>query len=136
MPRWRAKARSAAAFSADIIQPVGLPGEFTKIARVRSSQASNTRCRSSFQPPSGVGVSATGFAVPPMMSTAALTLGHTGEITTALSPGSMIACMVSMIALMPEEVTTTFSWLTGRACRPVRYVASAWRSCGMPRLKV
>src|SRR5471030_460881 len=64
MPFFLAKARTARCSSAVICQPVGLPGELTKIARVRSSTASNSRCRSSFQPPSGLRSSATYFVSP------------------------------------------------------------------------
>ncbi len=55
-PRLRAKSSSAFCSSDVIVQPVGLPGELTKIARVRSSTASNTFCRSSFQLPVGLAV--------------------------------------------------------------------------------
>ena len=85
-----------------------------------ASQASITRCKSSFQPPSFVEASETGLATPPMMPMVELMLGQTGWITITLSPGSISASMVSMIALMPEEVTTTFSEATGFAWRPVR----------------
>ena len=82
-----------------------------------ASQASITRCRSSFQPPSGVDASDTGLAMPPMMPIVALMLGQTGWITITLSPGSTIASMVIMMALMPDEVTTTFSAATSLAWR-------------------
>ena len=40
-PCWRAKSSSAFCSSDVIVQPVGLPGELTKIARVRSSVREN-----------------------------------------------------------------------------------------------
>src|SRR3546814_18718002 len=52
MPRARQKSRGACCWSRPIVQPVGLPGELTKTARVRPSQASNSRSRSRRQPPS------------------------------------------------------------------------------------
>ena len=48
------------------------------------------------------------------------TLGHTGSMTTMLSPGSAISWMASMMAFIPPVVTVIRSGPIGRALRPVR----------------
>jgi hypothetical protein len=114
-PRLRANSRRAACSSEVIVQPVGLPGELTKIARVRSSTASKTFCRSSVQPPVAVRSSATYFGTPPTSFVADVMFGQIGETITMLSPGSSRSWQVSRIACMPPVVTVRRS--TGHLMR-------------------
>ena len=88
-----------------MVQPVGLPGEFTKIARVRESTASNTFCTSSDQAPSFVRSSATYLGSPRIRRVAELMFGQIGETITILSPGSSSIWQHSRIACMPPVVT-------------------------------
>ena len=108
-PRFLAKSSSARCSSDDIVQPVGLPGELTKIARVRSSTASNTFCRSSVQPPSGLRSSATYLGSPRTSLVAEVMFGQIGETITILSPGSSRSWQDSRIACMPPVVTVSRS---------------------------
>jgi len=114
-PRFLANSSSAACSSVDIVQPVGLPGELTKIARVRPSTASKTFCRSSFQPPVGVRSRATYFGTPPTSLVADVMFGQIGETITILSPGSSRSWQVSRMACMPPVVTVRRS--TGHLMR-------------------
>ena len=104
-PRFLAKSSSAFCSSDVIVQPVGLPGELTKIARVRASTASNTFWRSSFQLPSGLRSSATYFGSPRTSFVAEVMFGQIGETITMLSPGSSKSWQLSRIACMPPVVT-------------------------------
>ena len=85
------------------------------MARVFASQAAISRSGSSRQPPAAVGSSATARASPPSTVTASLMLGQTGDRITILSPGSISACAMNMMPLIPEEVTMTRSAATGLA---------------------
>ena len=105
MPRFLAKSSIARCSSEVIVQPVGLPGELTKIARVRPSTASNTFCTSSVQLPSGVRSSATYFGSPRTSLAAEVMFGQIGETITMLSPGSSSSWQHSRIACMPPVVT-------------------------------
>ena len=88
-----------------MVQPVGLPGELTKIARVRSSTASNTFWRSSEKAPSLLRSSATYLGSPRISRVAELMFGQIGETITMLSPGSSSSWQHSRIACMPPVVT-------------------------------
>ncbi len=114
-PRRRVNSSSACCSSRRIVQPVGLPGELMKIARVLASHAAINRARSRRHPPASVGTSATARASPPSTVTASAMLGQTGDRITMLSPVSISACAISMMPLIAEEVTMTRSAATGMA---------------------
>ena len=88
-----------------MVQPVGLPGELTKIARVRPSTASKTFCKSSFQLPSRWRSSATYFGSARTSVAAEVMFGQIGDTITMLSPGSSSSWQLSRIACMPPVVT-------------------------------
>src|SRR5205814_767667 len=108
-PRCRAKARSAAISSAEMIHPVGFEGELTKIPRVRESQAANSRSRSRRQPPPGCRSSETSRGSPPITVTAAAMFGHTGTTKTRLMGGEP--------RLRSEEHTSELQSLRHLVCR-------------------
>ena len=63
-------------------------------------------------------------------------LGHKGATSTALSPGSMSACMTTAIAFIADAVTLTRSTPISCPWRSDMYLDRAARNSGMPRLAV
>ena len=63
-------------------------------------------------------------------------LGQAGVVTTTLSPGATTAWLTSIRALTPALVIPSRSKAIDWPCRPLRYVESASRRSGRPRLWV
>ena len=116
-------------------QPVGFDGELTKMPRVRPSHAANSRSRSSRQPPSGRGSSATSRGSPPMIDTAAAIFGHTGATITRLSPASISVCATSISAFIAELVTAiALGADVGRRVKPAQVFRDRRAQLGQPGL--